>query len=52
MCDATSCSTAATTTVQFPESDSDRQNSYCDGCVKDVLNAHVEIEGTFDAATA
>ena len=52
MCDATSCSTAATTTVQFPESQSDRENRYCDDCMKDVLQAGVKVSGTFDPETA
>jgi len=52
MCDTETCPTRATTTVQFPESESDRENRYCDDCMKDVLQAGVEVEGTFDPETA
>ena len=48
MCDTETCPTRATTTVQFPESESDVTRSYCDGCMNDLLNAGVKIGGTVD----
>jgi len=45
-CTTETCTASPTTTVTFPRSSADRENSYCDSCVNDLLQAHVEIEGT------
>lgn len=49
-CDARDCTVFKSTTVTFPESDSDVERHYCDEHVRHLLEMNVAFEGVNDHA--
>lgn len=49
-CDAQDCTTFKSTTVRFPESESDVERHYCDTHIRHLLDMGVEFEGVSEYA--